>query len=288
VNANSKFQRLNETTLSEMVSRGQRVVVYASDFADFTANDTKAYDACDSLSNNMIDASIDDIEGSVQAWEDTFSASPEMQREALANDQMFLVSLAGGPPVEAAKDAFYLDYDMGIEKKKTTANCANAFNVPNMTFCPKTLLDVEQLRAYYVQSVMELIVMNQSDDIGFPGAIYMDALDQNGLIRTGTTLLSQEVGSGGNSNSNSTTVVSGTTGYAYVDTMILYNVQKACKNANAQHPHLPNTALCTAHIDMIQQRRQSNGPYKRWDDFEHGRIAAWPNNSLPTLHNSGR
>jgi len=261
-------QRLNETTIASMVAAGQRVVVYASDYADFTGNDTKAYDACTSLSNNLPDANIADLSSSVEAWEDTFRSAPAMQRETLANDQMLLISLAGSPPADSVKDAALLSYDAGIGKRKTTEKCARVFDIPNMTdWCPRTLLDCEQMRAYYLQSVLELIVQNETDDIGFPGAIYLDALDEGGIIRTGSTLLSRQVGQMGTAGRD-------TAGYAYVDTMLLYNVQKVCKSS------LKLAAACTEHMAFIQRRRQLH-PYQRWDDVEHGRLALWPNNSLP-------
>ena len=54
---------LNATTVNTMVTKGQRVVIYATDYAEFTGSDTTAYDSCVSLSNNLHGGDIDNLPG---------------------------------------------------------------------------------------------------------------------------------------------------------------------------------------------------------------------------------
>lgn len=70
-------------------------------------------------------------------------------------------------------------------------------------WCPLHLQDISQLDNYYRQLVLE-----KSFTLGydFPNAIYLDAVDVNGTIRTGTALF----GYGITESSNHTI-----TGYAY-------------------------------------------------------------------------
>jgi hypothetical protein len=143
--------------------------------------------------------------------------------------------------------------------------CAQQFSIPNMTdWCPPTLLDLSQLRAFYVQTLMEEIVDTNSDAVGFPGAIYIDALDTHGRIRTGPTLLSAQVG---DRNETNGAAADTTTGYGYVDTVLLYNVQRACAGGGYTE--------CAELSQMLQTRKAAH-PHRTWDDPQLGRHKTWP------------
>lgn len=259
----AKHGRLNETTLGEMVAQNQRAVFYLSDWEQFSNNDTKAYDACNHLNNTGHGGDLTNITSSLELWKEVFKNSSETQRKHAAKDAMYLVSLAASPPVFQVSDSIVLKLDAGIFKRITSKSCASSFHIPNMTdWCPGLLVEVEQLRSYYLQIAMEAVAAAEDGDLGFPGAIYLDAVDTEGTIRTGTLPLSESVGYAGDP--------SGSTGYAMVDTMLLHNVRKACKQSG-----VVSNADCQA-LEKILQARRAQNPLKRWDDPEHGRLAAWP------------
>lgn len=106
-------------------------------------------------------------------------------------------------------------------------------------------------------------------DLGLPNAIYLDAVDRGGLVRTGTELF-PEPGTGGNPPPSTHK----TTGYAYVDTVLYYNVREACKSAAA------NDAACDSLLALLASRRKMN-PYQRWDNPAAGRLSTFPPLPLP-------
>ena len=258
---------LNQTTVGQMVKQNQRMVFYTSDYSQFTNNDTKAYDACSYLNNTLHGGDLTDLPGTMAMWQRLFESAPATQMQHVANDQMHLVSLAGAPPEFNVKDSVILRYDGGVGRKATAKSCASSFKIPNMTsWCPPTLIDTDQLRAYYIQVAMEMVVANATAsgvDIGFPGAIYMDGVDTGGTIRTGVLPLSRSIGRGN--------YPAGNTGYGMVDTMLLHNVQKACQEVH----DTAQRAVCDSLKQKLHQRKLQN-PLKRWDDPEHGRLATWP------------
>ena len=89
-----------------------------------------------------------------------------------------------------------------------------------------------------------------------PGAIYIDAVDQSGAIRTG-------VPTGG------APVDPGTTGYAYVDTLLYFNARVGCSRAAA------NASACAPLLQALEAQRALR-PLKKWDDAAHGRCDSWP------------
>jgi hypothetical protein len=260
---NKEQHLLNETTVGEMVSSGQRLVLYVADHDEFTNNDTTVYEGCNHLSNDLKGGDLTNINKTIQDWDGAFLTAPGVQRQHMANDQLNLVSFAGSPPGDQQTDAAMLKFDPLVNKKKTTEKCAKIFNIPNMTeWCPATLLDCEQLRDYYLQISMDRVISSESAvyGAGFPGAFYLDAVGHNGTLRTGTRLLSKDSSSNGDTE---------TAGYAYADTVVLYNVQKACR----EQPALPSST-CQALEAQLQARRALN-PVQRWDDGQ-GRRAKWP------------
>jgi len=135
--------------------------------------------------------------------------------------------------------------------------CALTFGLPQMTFCPKVLLDVSQLRNYYLQEALEDVVQkNSPEKYGFPMALYVDAVDKEGTFRTDESL-------------DYSSCVSRTKPkrFAYVDTLLLYNLQKICAKR-------PGDA-CASLLSSVEKRRALN-PLQRWDNINYGRqVTNW-------------
>jgi len=123
------------------------------------------------------------------------------------------------------------------------------------------LIEEAQTANYYKQISLELATQQGWD---FPGAIYIDAVDHDGVIRTGT----REIPMPGDYSSQVSADHS-TTSYAYADTLILANLRRLCGSS------LDATEECIQLNKTIEARR-SKHPYQRWSDLETGRSADWP------------
>jgi hypothetical protein len=252
----------NATTLGAMVDANRRLVIYASDWADFTANDTATYDSCASLSNSLAGGGIDHLDQLAAGVQGEFANAKGKRAMLKADDSLYLVSLAGSPPDFVTEDAAEIKWDpLKKEADKTRQKCAASLAIPNMTdWCPVTLLDCEQLRSFYLQDALDATAADGAA-LELPGAIYLDVLGPNGTIRTGTTLLG---GGGGGDDPE------GTTGFGYVDTAIYFNARIACAAPGA------NATACAALMPMLKQRRAAY-PLKHWSDPAHGRVPLpWP------------
>ena len=121
-----------------------------------------------------------------------------------------------------------------------------------------SLQDVGQLANYYNQISLD---MSFSNSLGFPNAIYLDAMDVEGVIRTGTALTGAP---------DATDPTHEQTAFAYSDTLILYTLRKACGQLTAPLPD-----ECTS-LDELYSQRRAQFPLTRWDDDYYGRHSDWP------------
>ena len=252
---NTTARSLNTTSLAELVESGQRVVIYAADYAEFTANSSLAYDSCARLSNNLHGGDITDMNATINGLDAAFRGAAAKRADLKRQNSFYLMSMAGSPPGSVTTAAAEIDY-LPFGKDKKRQKCAASLNIPNLTdWCPLTLLEAELLRNYYTQRALDKTADAESG-LALPGAIYIDVLDINGTIRTGTQLFSDG------------SAPSGTTGFAYVDTLLLYNARVGCAAPAA-------SSECNALLDQIMQRRAQH-PMRKWDDPAHGRLADWP------------
>lgn len=149
-------------------------------------------------------------------------------------------------------------------------SCATSFNIPGMdAWCPMYLQAVSQLTNYYNQIALETAIQQ---DLGLPNAIYLDAVDVGGLIRTGVQLFPEPLWPVNGSTGHPPVSQHNTTGYAYVDTLLLWSVRQACKPGAGA----PSPANCAAATSLLEQRRAAH-PLLTWDDATYGRLVAWPN-----------
>eukprot|EP00051_Salpingoeca_urceolata_P020695 m.313558 g.313558 ORF g.313558 m.313558 type:complete len:475 (+) comp19664_c0_seq6:4703-6127(+) len=249
---------LNTTTMSELLVRNHRAVVFVSDYAEFTNSSSLAIDA----------RQIDNILG------DEVTAENATQQQILAElrnagahraadkaqNRFMLMSMAAGPPAGQISKAAELKY-WPLEHTKLRKECAALFHIPNMTaWCPPTLQDVSQLINYYNQIALDAVITRDSPATPYdlPNAIYLDAVAEHGTIRTGTEVFMKDSVRG---------TTNATRGFAYVDTFLLHMAQRECQTR-------PVTD-CSDIITNLQQRRAAN-PLHRWSDPAHGRLLNWP------------
>jgi len=123
------------------------------------------------------------------------------------------------------------------------------------TWCPSHLQDISQLSNYYTQISLDAVI---TKNLHFPTAIYIDAVDTDGTIRTGTALFP---------NDSTLSDEHDDTGFAYAASILLYNVRSACATQSYKE--------CQSLTDTLTALRAKH-PLQRWHDPTHGRWDTWP------------
>ena len=234
-----RVSSLGGTTLKDLIRRDHRAVVFVSDLDGVAGSSRYLAQDGASVENFWIG------EGAF-GGEDTFHRQREYFRTAALRNRdaedrggytlMGMNTAGQGFQVEGAAARRFLPWPLS-ERRDLSENCASRTNIPGLSdWCPETLLDVAQLGSYYDQIVLdgayrEAVVAPSSPSAegttAFPHALYLDALDYGGTIRTGTTTLFGAVRGGGGGDPTPGEP-NGDSAYAYVDTVIAYNVRRAC------------------------------------------------------------
>lgn len=253
---------LSAVPVKELRARGQRLIWYAADWAEFTGNSTKAIDN-KQIDNQLTGSITNERSGSASQIALFHSAAATRQKDKEA-DRFFLASMADSTPSTVLESAAELTFLPFIDKKRNTANCANVFNGdggPNVTgWCPLTLMDCSLLANYWNQRTLEAAY--QDPDSDFPNAIYIDAIDIGGAIRTGTQLINPLT-----KVHEPTSTAHNNTGYSYVATLVGANVKRLCRSDAAPR------AACSSALSEVEAER-SRLPLQLWDDQMHGRSTA--------------
>jgi hypothetical protein len=252
---------IHETSVATLVERNHRFVVYASDYEEFTDQSPFALDA-QNIQNTWF--------GGVGAFDEIHSYSSYKQYldhgKSNNNDiqskkgfTIMAMNMEGqGWQLETAAMSRFLPWST------STNSCAKNVNIPGVTtWCPGTLLDIAQLSAYYIQRVLEEAWqgLESNPEIAFPNAFYLDALDFNGTLRTGTQLLNGQERASPYAPNKATT-------YGYVDLILAYNVRLVCKGHDGN--------LSCQELTKLSEQRRTEHAMKRWDEPELGRHVDWP------------
>jgi len=251
---------LNETSVAELQRRNQRLLWFASDYAESTKSSARAWDAR-SIDNQLKGG------GHGREFVDFMTQGASKLREDRACNQFLLVSLSSGPSQAAVEDALKLDFlpDVFGEHKKWSKDCAESSKIPNMTsWCPESLMDWALLSNYYNQRALDFIYNLGASalEADFPNAIYINTVDAGGLIRTGTAKinpLEEESRVSDDSHAED--------GYAYAATLIAANVRRLCRKTRAEG--------CDALAAGAASARAVH-PVSLWEDPHHGRLVNWP------------
>ena len=150
---------VNETSVGDLVKMGQRVVLYASDWAEFTGSDSRAQDAGKYFFNGGDGDSVFNLTDSALSWERFFQSTDDRRATFKAANTFYLDSLAGAVDSTVTEWRAEITFSpLSIMKKPIIKKCAAKFNIPGMTdFCPMSLLEVERLRNYYIQRQMDKV-----------------------------------------------------------------------------------------------------------------------------------
>ena len=145
-------------------------------------------------------------------------------------------------------------------------------NPPGMRWCPPNLQDISQFDNYYRQLALERVHSADKDEElwDFPHAIYLNGVDREGTIRTGTTLLwgrerTEDQSEQGTSHA--------TSAYAYAASIVLYNIQKGC--GERIKGEIVSSSSCEKMAEPFHALRKEY-PLQQWHDPVYGRLVDWP------------
>jgi hypothetical protein len=187
----------NSTSVSDLIARNHRLVPYVSDYAEFTGGSQYAMDGA--LVDNNLGSSVDGEEDAYNSEMAMFGSMKDLRAADKARNALYLRSMATSSPDFQVEAVAMMKFDPLANSDEQTAKCAQGFNIPSLTsWCPPTLNDIGQMAAYYKQlSLEEAYQKIDTDGWVFPNAFYIDALDYDGTIRSGSTLLNGLVREGG-------------------------------------------------------------------------------------------
>ena len=297
--------QFNSTPIGDLIGRSHRVVTFATDHKLMTNSSKYAIDGSN-INNWVRGEGAFDEAITLDLQRGYFQEAPILNRWAKINGKFTLMGMntegTEDQILGAAKDHFlkrsflqdqlltvsrsllaHLSQLLGIFGEigsfivsifmsKYLDSCPTGINIPGISkWCPSTLLEIAQLSSYYDQVAIEEAFLasfispdhcSDSPKAAFPNALYLDGLDTRGTIRTGIGLAD--------------VVPDGDDGmkqeyrrYAYVDTVVAYNAELACRLASNEGNG------CRDLRRAVAQRRQLF-PMQRWDDLEHGRHSDWP------------
>ena len=230
-------------------------------------------DGC--LIDNMLGPSVDDEIAAAEWEQNVFKGAAMTKFHDKRQQKLMLMSLATGVPSKVMVgqgDIRFLHHgDQESGGKIGVKECAGAFNIPGLSWCPPTLLDISSLENFYKQVTLEQAYAYRSMGWAFPNAIYINGVDTGGTVRTGTQVMWAD-----GSPSAQTDSMHATTKYAYVDTIVAFNLYLAC-DPEAWHLHddSPAAQQCRFMQELATSRR-AKFPVSLWDDAVHGRHANWP------------
>jgi hypothetical protein len=266
---------INSTSLQTMVDSNKRVVIYASDYKEFTGSSKYALDGC--LIDNRLPPGLDDLASAAAYQRDVYSSAQSVIDAGKSGSKFLLMSLAsgGGGSVPIMFALRFFKTELPGEEAK----CAAKYSVPGMSWCPPTLLDQSQLHNYYSQQGLEDTVTVAGYRL--PNAIYVNGVDWDGTIRTGTQVLWGAVRNFYDNEHQATA-------YAYVDTFILNNLMVACggdSGVDGYEIHSAKDAeksvACAKGKEFVEARR-SKHPIEFWDDAAFGRLSGFPAQAVGT------
>lgn len=273
----TRVSSIYTTSVADLLRRNHRVVTFASDYVEFTGESPFALDGA-RIQNYCHGSGVFD-EVQTMEYHLQYFQNATVNNKAVNSQSGFTLMCMNteGPPwqiVDAAKNRFV--HWNEEEAKGWFTSCASKAHIPGMTkWCPETLLDIAQLTSFYNHIAIEDAWkrMQTDDNVAFPNAFYLDALDYDGTTRSGTQLLD------GLERSNSCADHK-VEKYAYVDTVLAYNLRRACESSR---PAILSTRVlgisgrhtCESLKQTIDLRR-AKYPLKVWDDPYFGRQSDWP------------
>eukprot|EP00658_Telonema_sp_P-2_P029384 TRINITY_DN2235_c0_g1_i2.p1 TRINITY_DN2235_c0_g1~~TRINITY_DN2235_c0_g1_i2.p1 ORF type:complete len:269 (-),score=70.92 TRINITY_DN2235_c0_g1_i2:214-1020(-) len=228
------------TTISQLVSMNQRLMVRLADYQNMTgggsdlANEPMGSHSC---------GTVPDF--SHLTTDIATTAASCFTPSAPTTDQVTL-SLHPDPDTSLYEAAAAVHF-APIFKPELVKKCANTMNFSAMSgkWCPASILEYEWLENYYVQFLLEKYLANYSQN-KFPNVIHVNALGANGTIQIGNSR-----------------------GYGIMDVTLLANLRAGCQQSSVDPSRCQE--LEVAVLDRLGQH-----PLQTWEDDDTGRRTSLP------------
>ncbi len=250
------------TPVGRLIEMNHRLVTFATDYQQFTGGSDLAYDA--KVMKNEYDADCFHEKDTIQKQRDYFF------KKKKSNGQKWFAlkgmnTAVNDWTVESALRQRFLPIDIFDP-------CAKKVNIPGNTMCPRSVMDIVQLTNYYSQIPFEEAFeahQNDEKEVNFAQAFYLDGLDYDGTLRTGTTTL---FGLGHEESDESFWY----TNYAYVYTVIGFILHSVCKQKNVKDANRVDEEKCLLY-DVIVKKKREEYPFRLWQEPGLARRNDWPN-----------
>ena len=121
--------RINETSMEDMIKLNARVIIYATDYIEFTNSSIHALDGCD-VDNNL-GPSVDNEQEAIEWEREQFSNANERKAQDKIQQKFYLMSMATSVPAEQVIYAAKLKWGKH-NVEDDVQKCAAAFNITGM------------------------------------------------------------------------------------------------------------------------------------------------------------
>lgn len=169
----SSVSDFSSTTLADLISRNHRLIIFFTDYKEFTNGSSRVIDGCNisDESGSAIPKVKDGQRMSTQSFENS---------ESTKNKGKFtLMSMATATQSEQMTQTFF-DMQLSLFKKSYNGKCTKTFDIyPHIQQCPSTLLDLASITNYYNQFAIEQAALMGWQ---YPNAIQLDYFQPGGLI----------------------------------------------------------------------------------------------------------
>ena len=289
----SVFPLLNQTTVGDLIRNNMRAVFYTAQHRNFTGNSTFAMSDC--LIDNDGPSDGSPLRAVTQGVSFMRAVPQRIRADKLANT-FFLASMSG-PTIKktlmlSAELEFLAPLHL-VNATKVLAECSALFQTPGVTaWCPRQLQAKGQWINYYYQIVFDFVSDTMRRDyaakraLGFrlPNAIYIDAVDHDGTIRTGEQVFWPPGHHGGTASDTTGTAAAaapastshGDARYSYLGTLLLSSTRWICSGQQpSRSGRKPDPVTC-ANITAMLEAHRAKYRTQRWHDPGHGRLANYP------------
>jgi len=212
---NVKENPVNSTKVKDLVSKGQRLLVYGSGLCELIRNQPNCPFVMSGATNVLLNTGVVDdfggAPGNLQRILNDFSGARQKLKETKKNNQFYARQLVSSASIKAMGANFMIEansdtllnivcglsppkWEKEIEEfigacprnvKGAYTACAEAFNIPSSpNSCPRTLWDQATLTNYYAQWPLHEAHKRGYE---FPNAVYMDAIHTDGTVLAGWT-----------------------------------------------------------------------------------------------------
>ena len=154
----NRMYRINDNLIyNDLIKNGKQIIFYVSDYKNITNGHDNAIPGC--LIDNQLGDHINNESYTQKYLQHTFEESRSRRKTDIDLGKLYLLSMAASAPSDQEWTTAFLEYQPFF-KKALTKDCTDSFNLPGMTWCPPTLLEISKLTNYYNQISFSFALKN--------------------------------------------------------------------------------------------------------------------------------